>query len=114
MPEKAIQASLMFDVKHQVDGSADVLKARIIDGHNKLWERWRIVRAIPKDDPQLPRHLEIWDTACDKLLALCNDLVASGYKDCLYPEGYKTEAFCLVCPKDPWTPDSCLCWEAEP
>ncbi len=105
-----MQGSFALEDKSQ----ANVLQARIIDGHNKLWKRWEIIRVLPKDDLQLPRHLEIWDTACDKLRELCNDLIALGFKKCLYPEGYKTESFCLVCPKDPWEADSCLCWEVEP
>ena len=122
MPEKATQGRWMLDswalntgAPHKpISDEAKVLKARIIDGHNKLWERWRIIRAMDKDDPRLPRCLEVWDRACDRLEALCDDLVATGFRDCLYPPDYKAKSFCLVCPKDPWTPETCLCWEVEP
>jgi hypothetical protein len=53
----------------------------------------------------MDRYLVGWDTAVEKLQALCTELEAKGYQDCLYVEkGRKTRPCdadglcCFVCP----------------
>lgn len=106
-----MQAAMMIDVK---SNQVEVLRTRVLDGHSKLWKRWDYVRTIHASDPELSRHLEIWDSACDKLKVLCDDLMALGFYECLYSRDLMPESFCLVCPSRPWSKDDCLCWELQP
>ena len=79
---------------------------RVRKGNDKLFAAWLQIREIQEKEERKRQFLR-WDEAKERLHALCKELVARGFKDCLYIEnGKKTktclselgEWFCNTCP----------------
>ena len=83
---------------------------RIKDGHNKLWERWALIKTMPENSTK-DNHTRRWDEGKVRLMALCDELTEQGYNKCMYH--VKPEHQCLVCPMKPWVQEKCLCHDLD-
>lgn len=83
---------------------------RIQDGHEKVWERFVLIKPMPEGTGR-DRYLKGVDEALGRLRGLCAELKATGFRGCLYKETPKYP--CLCCPKQPWAREECLAWEIE-
>lgn len=90
-----------------------VLVNRIKDGHNKIWERWELIRQMPEGSGK-DKYLDSWDNAVERLRGLARDLAAQGYRECIYKEG-ALEYPCLVCtvPNELFEREGCPAWKLE-
>ncbi len=92
---------------------AKILINRVKDGHQKIWERWHLIRQMPEGSGR-DKYLAGWDNAVKRLRGLAKELAALGYKECIY-KGMKLEDPCLVCtvPNELFEKGSCPAWEIE-
>lgn len=82
------------------------LKERVKDGNQKLNEAWSQICQIDLNSQRWKDEIEKWHQANEKLSAMCTQLKALGFEDCLYIEnGVKTKKClgadpigCRVCP----------------
>lgn len=78
------------------DGPLQAIIDRIKDGHEKMWERWAVIRRM-KEGTGKDKLLAGWDRARVTLNNLCEDLIKGGYTQCIYRDETLGHA-CLVCP----------------
>lgn len=80
---------------------------RVRTGNDKLWNAWRQIRDIGDKDEK-ERQYDRWHEAKDKLNLLAKELVAKGFRDCLYMENGKKIRGCLYNKDNPeWFCNTC-------
>lgn len=103
-----------LDAEARVRQACFALVLRIKDGQIKLWERWRLIMALPEGSGE-DRYLKGWDEGKEKIQGLEAELEKAGYCWCLYSPspGDRPKFACLVCPMRPFLPQRCLAWGLE-
>jgi len=96
-----------------------VLKDRVITGNEKLYRAWEQMKGLEPGGEAWKQASEQYDKALSFLEALCIELKAKGFRDCLYKNEFgKKTKHCLVNPDQPaWfcrvCPSQHSYWEEE-
>lgn len=81
------------------------LISRLRDGHDKMWERWQVIRRQPEGTGK-DKLLKQWgsiadldpESAVNRIEGLRIQLLELGHTECLYQQGEKLSGWCFVCP----------------
>lgn len=91
------------------------LVERIRKGQTLLWERWQLIKSLP-DGEEREQHQKAWDDGVGRLKYLHQDLMATGWRACLYDPPLPAPGNpCMVCtvPNDQWRKENCPGWGLE-